>query len=73
MSDPYFAYGNVGADEWDWREFGRELAKDQMKSPKVYLGMDVGKILGLIDRLDELEGENLRLQEQLKEARELEG
>lgn len=55
MNDPYFAYGRVGADEWDWRGFGRWMATQQKKDPKAYKEMDVGKILGLIQRLDELE------------------
>lgn len=55
MKDPYYAPGRVSYDEWDWQKFGRWLAKEQTKAPKLYLGMDVGKILGLIQRLDELE------------------
>ena len=54
-NDPYYIYGLVGADEWDWRKEGKMIAKNCWKDPFAFIRVDVGKYLGLLRRLDALE------------------
>ena len=56
-NDPFFIYGLVGTDEWDWRKKAKSVAKSNWESPIDVLHVDPGKYLGLIRRLDELEAE----------------
>ena len=56
-NNPYFIYGLVDPKEWDWRLFGENLAKDYFKKPKAFVWVDIGKLLGLIERLNFLENE----------------
>lgn len=54
-NDPFFIYGLVSPDEWDWRKEGKSTAKNHWKDPFTFIRIDVGKYLGLIERLDLLE------------------
>jgi hypothetical protein len=54
----YFVYGLVTPEEWDYKSFGKSLAKQLKKKPTLYMQFDAYKILGLINKLHELEESN---------------
>ena len=54
MKKEIVVYGVVSTDEWDWREWHHQIRKQNRKNPMVYISVDFGKLIGLLEKLEEL-------------------
>ena len=74
--DPFFIYGRVSIDEWDWKEGGKHIAKKLMKTPEAYILFDSGKLMGMFSALaqqkKQLEAEREKVADLEANVRELE-